>query len=295
MSISLKPARTAVAALVALCICMSAEAAPKAWLVYDAKNFETLALHNESVPVRPASLAKLMTAYLLLGALERGSPRLTWETSMTASRNASRQPPTRIGIKHGNTITVRNALLALVVQSANDVAVTVAEHLAGSETRFVKLMNFTAHDLGMYRTHYANASGLPDPNQFTTAVDTAILVHAIARRFPAARGLLTSRQMSWKGRQFRRGHSMLKANVPVLKTGFTCHSGYNVAFEWRTQGRHLVTVVLGAASAGERDAQARRIVNAASRQTRPIKGHLRQLRDRRRLVINRRDLATRCR
>jgi D-alanyl-D-alanine carboxypeptidase len=231
-----------------------AEAASSTWVVYSPQSGAVLSERAGSRPVRPASLTKLMTAYIVLGTMQRPGRAMHWDSVITASARAARQPPTRLALRRGEKITVRDALRALMVQSANDVSVALAEHVGGTQARFIRAMNLTARRLGMINTRYANPSGLPAKGQYTTAADTAVLVHAVAHRFESARSVLAAREMNWRGRRFARGHRLLDADTLVLKTGFTCHSGYNVAVVTARRAHELVVVVLGASSRGERDA-----------------------------------------
>ena len=151
-------------------------------MVVDAKTGRTLHAENEDALRHPASVTKVMTLYLLFEQLERG--RISLATPLRVSANAAAQAPSKLGLEAGETIEVEDAIQALVTKSANDVAVVVAEHLGGSEEAFAAEMTRKARALGMSRTVYRNASGLPDPEQLTTARDLTVLARAVQDRFP---------------------------------------------------------------------------------------------------------------
>src|SRR5690606_6637910 len=203
-------------------------------IVMDARTNEVL-LEDQADEARfPASLTKMMTLYMLFEAIERGD--ISLDTRMTASRNASRQPPSRLGLacsrRRGcDSLTVEQAINALVVQSANDVATVVAERLGGSEARFAANMTARARELGMTETRFANASGLPASRQRTTARDMAILAQALWRDFPEYYEVFQRQNFTWRGRTIR-GHNRLLGSVDGvdgIKTGYTRASGFNLA------------------------------------------------------------------
>ncbi len=146
---------------------------PYAAMVVDAKTGRVMHAVNEDALRHPASITKVMTLYLLFEQLERG--KMDLDTPLTVSANASRMPPSKLGVRAGSTVTVEEAIKALVTKSANDIACAIGENIAGSEAAFAEMMTRKAHALGMSRTHYANASGLPDADQITTARDLTIL------------------------------------------------------------------------------------------------------------------------
>jgi D-alanyl-D-alanine carboxypeptidase len=203
----------------------------------------------------PASLTKMMTLYLLFEALDRGEVSLT--TRLTVSRNASRQPASRLGLRRGETITVEQAIEALAVRSANDVATVVAEHLGGTESNFAARMSNRAQELGMTNTRFANASGLPDDRHRTTARDMAVLSEALIVNFPHFYHYFSTPDMTWRGRTGR-NHNRLLGTVPGvdgLKTGYTRASRYNLASSAQRNGRRIVAVVLGGESSAARNAE----------------------------------------
>jgi D-alanyl-D-alanine carboxypeptidase len=237
-------------------------------IVMDARTNEVL-LEDQADEVRyPASLTKMMTLYMLFEALERGD--ITMDTRWTASRNAARQPPSRLGLgctrRRGcDSITVEQAVNALVVQSANDVATLVAERLGGSEARFAANMTARARELGLTDTRFANASGLPDSRHRTTARDMALLSQALWRDFPQYYHVFQSPDFRWR-RSVGRNHNRLLGQVDGvdgIKTGYTRASGFNLATMAERNGRRVIVVVLGGESAAARDAQVAYLIEGA--------------------------------
>lgn len=232
-------------------------------IVMDAHTNEVL-LEDQADEARyPASLTKMMTLYMLFEALERGD--LTLDTRLTASRNASRQPPSRLGLRRNDTITVDQAIRALVVQSANDVATMVAERLGGSEPRFAAAMTARARELGMSDTRFANASGLPDSRHRTTARDMATLGLALWHDFPEYYHYFQTPSFAWR-RGSGRNHNHLLGQVDGvdgIKTGYTRASGFNLASMAERDGRRVIVVVLGGETAAARDAQVAYLIEGA--------------------------------
>jgi D-alanyl-D-alanine carboxypeptidase len=229
----------------------------------DARTNEVL-LEDQADEARyPASLTKMMTLYMLFEAIERGD--LHMDTRLTASRNASRQPPSRLGLRRGDAITVEQAIRALVVQSANDVATMVGERLGGSEARFAAAMTARARELGMTDTRFANASGLPDNRHRTTARDMAVLGQALWRDFPTYYHYFRTPSFSWR-RGSGRNHNRLLGQVDGvdgIKTGYTRASGFNLASMAERNGRRVIVVVLGGETAAARDAQVAYLIEGA--------------------------------
>jgi D-alanyl-D-alanine carboxypeptidase len=213
---------------------------------------ETLAI-NADEPRYPASLTKMMTLYLAFDALERG--QLSMNTRIRVSRHAAGQEPSKLGLRAGSSITVRDAVLALITKSANDAAAALGERLGGSEVQFGRLMTRKARQLGMRDTSFRNASGLPDANQVTTARDIAILSRALYRDFPQRYAYFRIRQFTWNG-QLIQGHNRVLDEydgADGLKTGFIRASGFNLAASAERNGRRMIAVVFGGASSRERD------------------------------------------
>ncbi|WP_349629114.1 D-alanyl-D-alanine carboxypeptidase family protein [Stappia sp. WLB 29] len=201
----------------------------------------------------PASLTKMMTLYLLFDALSEG--RVSVDTPLVISAKAASQPPARIGLKAGGKLTVSQAIQALAVKSANDVAIAVAENLAGSEAAFAAQMTAKARSLGMRHTRFVNASGLPDPNQVTTARDMAILSRALKSRHASRASAFTARSFSYEGRRYQATNNLLGrvAGVDGIKTGYIRDSGYNLAASAHRGGRSVIAVVFGGESEVARD------------------------------------------
>ena len=232
-------------------------------IVMDARTNEVL-LEDQADETRyPASLTKMMTLYILFEALERGD--LNLDTRLTASRNASRQPPSRLGLRRNDSITVDQAIRALVVQSANDVATMVAERLGGSEARFAATMTARARDLGMTDTRFANASGLPDSRHRTTARDMAMLGQALWRDFPEYYHYFQTPTFAWRRGSGRNHNHLLNQvdGVDGIKTGYTRASGFNLASMAERSGHRVIVVVLGGESAAARDAQVAYLIEGA--------------------------------
>ena len=204
----------------------------------------------------PASLTKLMTAYVAFKALKEG--RLKPDQRLTVSQAGFKVQPSKLGLKVGDTITVDLALKAVVVKSANDMAVTVAEALGGSEAGFAELMNAEAKRLGMKKTRYDNPHGLPDPQQVTSVRDLAILTQALIRDFPDQAYLFAMPSAKVGDRDIESHNTLLKTyeGADGMKTGFICDSGYNIVASATRDGRRLVAIVLGEPSSAVRNVRA---------------------------------------
>lgn len=222
-------------------------------IVVDGNSGRTLYARNEHELRHPASVTKVMTLYLLFEQLEKG--RLRLDSPLMISSRAAAQAPSKLGLRPGETISVENAIKALVTKSANDIACAVAENIGGDEHSFAQMMTRKAHALGMRHTHYENASGLPDPNQITTAYDLAVLGRAIQDRFPRYYRYFSTHSFAYNG-ALHRNHNHLLGRVEGMdgiKTGYTRASGFNLLTSVRRGGHHIVAVVLGGATAGARD------------------------------------------
>ena len=217
----------------------------------------------------PASLTKIMTLYLLFEQIEAGKLRL--DSQMEVSDHASQQAPSKLGLRPGQTLSVEDAIRALVTKSANDAAVVVAEAIGGDEETFATMMTRKARALGMSRTNYANASGLPDEDQVTTARDQVTLGRAIQDRFPRYYRYFATSSFVYRGHAMRNHNKLLGRveGVDGIKTGYTRMSGFNLVSSVRRGNRHIVAVVLGGASGGARDARMRSLIeqNIASAST----------------------------
>ncbi len=221
--------------------------------VIDDKTGRVLYAKNENELRHPASLTKMMTLYVLFEDLERR--RFTLGSRFTASAKAAAQSPSKLGIRPGQTISAEDAIRALVTRSANDVAVTIAENVAGSEQAFAKRMTATARRIGMSRTTFLNASGLPNADQWTTAKDMVTLGRALQERFPVYYRYFNTRSFAWGGEVIGNHNRLLGRieGVDGIKTGYTQASGFNLVSSLRRDGRHLVASVLGGSSGRERD------------------------------------------
>jgi D-alanyl-D-alanine carboxypeptidase len=248
---------------------------PYAAIVVDDKSGQVLHEASADEPRHPASLTKIMTLYLLFEQLEAGNLKL--DTPLPVSAFAALRPPTKLGLKTGQTLAVEDAIKGLVTKSANDAAVVVSEAIGGSEEEFAKLMTAKAHVLGMAGTTYVNASGLPAEEQITTARDQAILGRAIQHRFPDYYRYFATPSFRYRNMEMR-NHNALLGNVKGvdgIKTGYTEASGYNLVTSTRRDERHIVAVVLGGTSNAARDARMRllieqHIVLASTQRTAPI-------------------------
>jgi D-alanyl-D-alanine carboxypeptidase len=235
---------------------------PYAAIVVDANSGLVLHAANPDAQRHPASITKIMTLYLLFEQIEAGKLRL--DSSLPVSAYAASQAPSKLGLKPGQTIQVEDAIKALVTKSANDVAVVVAEAIAGGEADFAKLMTRKARALGMSQTVYTNASGLPDDDQITTAREQAQLGRAIQDRFPRYYRYFSTASFRYGGHAIRNHNHLLGsvAGVDGIKTGFIRASGFNLVASVRRGNRHLVAVVMGGASANWRDARMRELIEA---------------------------------
>src|SRR5688572_2023475 len=232
----------------------SADARPlQASIVVDAASGEVLSASNADTSTYPASLTKMMTLYLLFEAMQDGRVKLT--DTITFSKYAAGQSATNLNVDRGDRISVETAVLALVVRSANDAATAIAEHLGGTETGFARLMTNKAQMLGMSRTTFRNANGLPDPKQRTTARDMATLSVALIRDFPQYYGYFKRTSFKYRGVTYRGHNKLLKSfkGYDGIKTGYIRASGFNLASSAERDGRRLVVVVLGGTSPSMRD------------------------------------------
>lgn len=232
-------------------------------LIPDPKKYAALVIHadtgmvlhekNADKPRYPASLVKMMTLYLTFEAIQ--SKKIDINQHITASRHAAAQPSLNIGLKSGEKIKVRDAIYALVVRSANDVSVALAEAIAGSEKKFVERMNATARRLNMNNTTFRNPSGLPDKRQISTARDMAKLLIALQSDFPKQYRYMSKTNFLRKGRQYKTHNRVLLSYLGADggKTGYISASGFNLATSARRRGHSLVAVILGGKTSSSRD------------------------------------------
>ena len=224
----------------------------QAMLLIEADSGRVLHAENANHPWYPASVTKVMTAYVTLKAVKAG--RLSLDTLLTVSPNAAAQAPTKMGFKPGSKITVDNAIKTIMVKSANDMSVTLAEGVSGSVEAFAEEMNRAAARLGMTQTTYVNPNGLPAEGQVTSARDQAILARALYRELPEFDHYWNISAIRY-GKRVMRNYNTLLGRYPGtdgLKTGFICASGFNVVVTAKRNGRRLIAVMLGAPSGGVR-------------------------------------------
>ncbi|MCP5410845.1 MAG: D-alanyl-D-alanine carboxypeptidase [Alphaproteobacteria bacterium] len=235
--------------------------AKDAALVIDGSNGKVLYARNEMAERHPASLTKMMTLYLLFDALRHG--KLSMETPLPVSRHASQQKPTKLYLKPGQTITVDEAIRAIVIRSANDVASVIAEALGGTESHFAVMMTERARKLGMMDTNFHNASGLPDPLQISTAHDLAILGRHLAYDFPEYYSYFALEGFKYKGSWFPTHNNLIGKyeGADGIKTGYTGASGFNLVSSVVRGHTHLIAVVLGGRTAVRRDREMERLLD----------------------------------
>jgi D-alanyl-D-alanine carboxypeptidase (penicillin-binding protein 5/6) len=223
-------------------------------IVMDAASGEILYQKRADSPRYPASITKIMTMYLAFEALATG--RLHETDLITVSPLAAAQAPTKLGLRPGETIDVEDAMHAIAVKSANDMAVALAEKIGGTESRFAAMMTMKAQELGMTHSHFVNANGLPDSRQITSAHDIAVLCRAVLRDYPQYYGYFGTEQFTYRGVTMNNHNGLLgrMPGVDGFKTGFTNAAGYNLAASAVRDGRRLITVVMGGSSGASRNA-----------------------------------------
>jgi len=240
---------------------VSESSSPKfASIIVDGNSGAVLQSNSPDGIRHPASLTKIMTLYLLFERLESGKMKL--DTEMPVSQHAADQDPTKLNLRAGQTIRVEDAIKGLVTRSANDAAVVIAEAIGGDEDDFAQMMTRKARSLGMSRTVYRNANGLPNDEQVTTARDQATLGRAIQERFPRYYRYFATSTFNWRGQSIRNHNHLLGSveGVDGIKTGYTRASGFNLVTSMRRGNRHLIGVVLGGRSGGSRDAIMRNLL-----------------------------------
>jgi D-alanyl-D-alanine carboxypeptidase len=237
------------------------QAAPYADIVVDANTGTVLHSTNPDAQRHPASLTKIMTLYLLFEQLEAGKLKL--DSQLKVSEEAAGQNPTKLGLKPGSTLAVEDAIKGMVTRSANDAAVVVAEAIAGDEREFSRLMTRKAQALGMSRTVYKNASGLPDNDQVTTARDQSALGRAVQERFPRYYKYFSIRTFTFRGQSISNHNHLLGKveGVDGIKTGYINASGFNLVTSVHRGNRYLVAVVMGGSSGASRDARMRDLIS----------------------------------
>ncbi len=238
----------------------SAYATP--YVVIDADSGAVLSQQEATSPWYPASLTKLMTVYVALKAIRDG--HLTLDTPLKVSARASRMPPSKMGFRVGSEVTMDNALKMLMVKSANDIAVTIAESISGSVETFASAMNDQAAQLGMQESHFVNPNGLPSSQHVSSARDFALLARALLRDFPEHSDLYGIGALALNGRTIPTHNGMLGRypGADGMKTGFTCAAGFNIVASATQRGRRLIAVVMGEPSAKARTKHAAELLDA---------------------------------
>jgi len=234
----------------------------KAAFVMDARTGRYVGGYNEDVQTQPASLTKMMTLLLTFKALKNRKIKLN--SKLKISKNAASQQPCKLGLKAGEKITVRNAILALVTKSANDIAVALGEFIAGNENTFVYLMNKEARRLNMRSTVFMNSSGWKNPKQLTTARDMAKLARALVRSYPRYYHFFATKKFSYKRASIKNHNKLLGSRngivIDGIKTGYVAASGYNLAASAKKGKRRLIVVALGGETAKKRDREVDRLL-----------------------------------
>jgi len=252
--------RLLIAAIAALMLVGAPRAHAEATLLIEASTGKVLHAENAASPWYPASVTKLMTAYTTLRAIKEG--RIGFNTLLTVSRNAAAQQPTKMGFAVGTRVTVDNALKMLMVKSANDMAVTIAEGVGGSIEGFADMMNANARRLGMSESHFVNPNGLPADNHVTSARDLGILARALIAEFPEDDFYWHIHAIQYGNHVMHNYNSLLDRypGADGMKTGFICASGYNIVASATRNGRRLIAIVLGAYSGAVRAQKAAQLL-----------------------------------
>jgi D-alanyl-D-alanine carboxypeptidase len=230
-------------------------------------------LYNDDADERrhPASLTKMMTLYLAFETIEQG--RMSMSSKVVMSEAAASAAPSKLGLEPGEDLTVREAILALITKSANDVASALAEKIGGNEANFVRLMNAKARELGMTKTNFENPSGLPDPAQVTSARDMVTLGLRLQDDFPQYYPMFATRSFKFSGKSHRNHNTLMNnfSGIDGIKTGYTRASGFNLVTSVKRSGRHVVAAVFGGSSAASRNAEMRRLLTRALTRASPVK------------------------
>ncbi|WP_282607368.1 D-alanyl-D-alanine carboxypeptidase [Pelagibius sp. Alg239-R121] len=230
-------------------------------IVIDAETGQVLHGANQDTRNYPASLTKMMTLYMAFEALENGT--LTLDKKLKVSRRAAGMPPSKLGLKAGKTIRAKDVILALVTKSANDAAVVMAEALGGKETQFARMMTKKARALGMKRTSFRNASGLPNRGQLSTARDMSKLAQALLRDFPSYYSYFSTKSFTYAGRTYRNHNKLLKnyKGTDGIKTGYIRASGFNLVASVKRNNRRLIAVVFGGRTSRSRDRHIKKLLD----------------------------------
>lgn len=235
--------------------------ARSASIVIDYETGVVLHALNPDTRNYPASLTKMMTLYVAFDAIKKG--KLSMSQKLRVSRRAAAARPSKLGLKPGSTITLEDAILAMLTKSANDAAVVVAESIAGSEYKFSRLMTRKARELGMTRSNFRNASGLPNRRQLSTARDMATLATRLLKDFPEQYKLFSIPEFEFSGRRYSNHNALLKSypGVDGIKTGYTRASGYNLVASAERDGRRIIGVVFGGRSSASRNNRMQKLLD----------------------------------
>ena len=227
--------------------------AKKAAIVIDYDTKDVLFEVNADTLNFPASLTKIMTLYVTFDYLHKN--KLSWETPMKVSKTASSRSPSKLYLEQGTFISVENAVMALIIKSANDVATVISEHIAGTEREFAKLMTKYAKEIDMENTTFKNASGLPNRAQMTTARDIAKLSHAMISNFPEEYKLFSHEKFVWKGKTYKTHNRLMQSyeGGDGIKTGYIKASGFQLAFSAVRQNKRLIGIYFGGNTGKQRD------------------------------------------
>ena len=228
--------------------------AKRAAIIIDNSNKEVLFEINADTLNYPASLTKIMTLYIVFDQIKKNN--LFWDTKMQVSSVATSRSPSKLYLEENDYISVEDAVMALIVKSANDVATVISEHISGNERDFAKLMTKYAKKIGMSKTTFKNASGLPNRGQLTTARDIAILSHAMINNFPNEYKLFKIEKFRWKGKNYKTHNKLMKSyeGADGIKTGYIKASGFQLAFSAVRNNKRLIGVYFGGDTGKQRDA-----------------------------------------
>ena len=235
----------------------------KAAIIIDFDTQETLFEVNANTLNFPASLTKMMTLYIVFDYLEKG--KLSWDTKMKVSKFATTRSCSCIDIKEGDQISIEDAVMALIIKSANNVATVVSEHISGSERNFAKLMTKYARQIGMSKTTFKNASGLPNRAQMTTARDISTLSYKLIKNFPDEYTLFKKEKFVWKGKTYKTHNRLMQSykGADGIKTGYISASGFQLAFSAVRNEKRLIGVYFGGDTGKQRNKRLSFLMNKA--------------------------------
>lgn len=239
------------------------EYAVKSWIIMDYDTGAVLAEYNSTIQFEPASITKVMTDYVIADAIDKGI--ISHDDQVLISSKSRNMPGSRMFVEEGTLVSVDNLLQGLIVQSGNDAAVALAEHVAVSEESFAMKMNEKAAELGMKKSHFKNASGLPDPEHITTAYDLAILSRALINNFPEHYEYYSQKSFTWNNIKQNNRNTLLweDPSVDGIKTGHTNSAGYSLASSAERNGFRVIVIVMGADSEAYRQRVSRELINFA--------------------------------